>query len=50
MFAWLLLAIVMLAGWTGLMGWSFEHVENHCLQANQTLLIENKQGPLQSCR
>ena len=50
MFVWLMLSLLILGGFGGFMGWSFEHVENHCLQANQALMLEGKEGPLQVCR
>lgn len=50
MFAWLLIAILVFTGWGGFMGWSSEHVENHCLARNNALLMEQREGPLQMCR
>lgn len=50
MLTWLLLTILILTGWTGLMGWSVEHVENVCLERNNLLLQEEREGPLQLCR
>lgn len=50
MLTWLLITLLILTGWTGFMGWSFEHVENACLQRNAVLTEEGREGPLQVCR
>ena len=50
MLTWLLIAILIVTGWGGYLGWGNEHVENACLARNNTMLTEQKEGPLQVCR
>ena len=50
MLTWLLITILILTGWGGMLGWSFEHVEAHCLHANERLYLEQLEGPLRACR
>jgi hypothetical protein len=50
MFAWILIAILIVTGWGGFMGWGSEYVENVCLGKNNALMSESREGPLQLCR
>lgn len=50
MLLWILISVLIVTGWGGIIGLSFDYVYEHCHAANVQLAMDNRQGPPQDCQ
>lgn len=50
MLLWILITVLIVTGWGGVIGLSFDYVYEQCRASNVQLALDNRQGPPQDCK
>lgn len=49
MLLWILITVMVVTGWGGVIGMSFDDISDQCREANAQIVLDNRQGPLRNC-